>query len=807
MKQNLTVCCRALWVTAFITMAAASSFAAPAEIPELNWEPRSDWINVKTGVAPGAKGDGIADDTAALQAALDKLNGAYGEVHTCKTVYLPAGTYRITKTLSWGNGKNLFGVNLIGHGRATRIVWDGATTNAFMFHENGVAGARFTGIILDGAGKAQMGILNSSASTFEWDIFYQHMAFRNFTECGIYFGPCAPLPYANATCGSLDNCLFDHCDMGIVIRDYNALAINVTGCEFRQCGRGVSMEQGNTYIRHCHFEGSHEMDVYLAPSGMSSSSVEHCTSLGSRYFVFAGYYGYHNLARIVGCTVEGWTDPRKAIEGFGGGPLFMIDCTFLRPPSKNPPVHLSNQPYIAQRVVLSNNKSSKTQGIVNADYPHARITEAPRGKVSAALAGGRQGFLHETVRMPGKVFDAKRDFGAKGDGSDDSDAVHATIDAARAYGKNAIAYFPPGKYHVTKPLIITGADYYIGGAGITSSIKVDSCQVVDPQRLVIEYVELIGIHQTSTGKGSSIWYDDLNAGSIFGPMQTTLTLDGLSGKDAVHFIKVNCSVAQISNCQRATILANNFIGSALVESQQRNEPKDGFLGFEYLEADTRNALTVRDSQNVVVNDLYDEQAKMSQLKLLGNAGDSPGRVTIFGGSKLHTEVKEPIVNIDNYCGTVYLSSFFFGDGGAGASYVVAEQTGANPFDLLLVGCHFGSMSDPYAAPFSWKLSPSAKLTSMENGVGDGKWNRYSVLDGMLPAQAIQRQQSTKTYGYRRSVSLDTCDPLAKNDVNEPSIKEDLSNVVPPGSLKKIATAFDDVRRLLNLDLKWNYSAR
>jgi hypothetical protein len=51
-------------------LAAASCTSAARAIPELAWEPRSDWINVRTDVSPRAVGDGAADDTAALQAAL-----------------------------------------------------------------------------------------------------------------------------------------------------------------------------------------------------------------------------------------------------------------------------------------------------------------------------------------------------------------------------------------------------------------------------------------------------------------------------------------------------------------------------------------------------------------------------------------------------------------------------------------------------------------------------------------------------------------------------------------------------------------
>ena len=68
-------------------------------LPELNWEQRSDWLNVKTGmtgIGPTAVGDGVADDTAALQAAFDAVRGKGSRF---STVYLPPGTYRITQTL------------------------------------------------------------------------------------------------------------------------------------------------------------------------------------------------------------------------------------------------------------------------------------------------------------------------------------------------------------------------------------------------------------------------------------------------------------------------------------------------------------------------------------------------------------------------------------------------------------------------------------------------------------------------------------------------------------------------------------
>src|SRR4051812_19298926 len=102
-----------------LPLAATAADPAPAapDTPDLAWQQRSDWLNVRTAVDPPAKGDGVADDTAALQAALNRLkDGA--------TLYFPPGTYRLTHTLTCPPGR-FPGVSLVGHGRSTVLAWDG----------------------------------------------------------------------------------------------------------------------------------------------------------------------------------------------------------------------------------------------------------------------------------------------------------------------------------------------------------------------------------------------------------------------------------------------------------------------------------------------------------------------------------------------------------------------------------------------------------------------------------------------------------------------------------------------------------
>lgn len=119
-----------LFGTAALLLSAAEPAAGPVlpgphgktlELPVLEHIPAASWVNVKTDVEPRAVGDGVADDTAALQAALDRMHGLAGGP---KVVYIPPGVYRITETLVMPSS---VGCNLVGHGRDTRIVWDGRT--------------------------------------------------------------------------------------------------------------------------------------------------------------------------------------------------------------------------------------------------------------------------------------------------------------------------------------------------------------------------------------------------------------------------------------------------------------------------------------------------------------------------------------------------------------------------------------------------------------------------------------------------------------------------------------------------------
>lgn len=122
------------------------------------------WLNVRTvnvrDKAFGAVGDGIADDTTKIQAAIDAVPTSGG------VVYLPAGTYRVSNTLSVARGNIMVKGDGIGATTIISVSTMVGDTPIFRVAPTSAAGADRALTVNAAAGATTVTMLAADAATF-----------------------------------------------------------------------------------------------------------------------------------------------------------------------------------------------------------------------------------------------------------------------------------------------------------------------------------------------------------------------------------------------------------------------------------------------------------------------------------------------------------------------------------------------------------------------------------------------------------------------------------------------------------------
>ncbi|MBM4011557.1 MAG: hypothetical protein FJ286_09280 [Planctomycetes bacterium] len=342
----------------------AEQAATYPELPELNWQKRSDWLDVTALPASvnggrSAVGDGIADDTAAILAACNEVRKSNGR---WSTVYLPPGTYKITSTLHATEGLSTTvdtHLAMRGHGKSTRIVWHGPE-NGRMFRSDSNTSSSFIGIVWDGRSIAAQGFIHdtSSGGRRETKVLHQYEAFLNFRKEGA--GTASGKPdqrYLESS--SYRNCIFINCGTGLAVMQANDYMINVEGCHFYDNGIGVYAGNGEFLIRNSRFFRSSQFDI-MNDNSAPSSSIRRVSSVGSNAFYRRRgttiSVSNDQTATLQDCYVADWKNTSFAIQNMAQGatgwdPILIFDCTFENAPTTNPPIRLDR----AAQVVHSNN--------------------------------------------------------------------------------------------------------------------------------------------------------------------------------------------------------------------------------------------------------------------------------------------------------------------------------------------------------------------------------------------------------------------------------------------------------------------
>ncbi|WP_347246580.1 glycosyl hydrolase family 28-related protein, partial [Thermogutta sp.] len=409
-----------------ITLASEEEFVGPFP----------SWLNVRRDF--GAVGDGVADDTPAIQRALDAIRTH----QQASVLYFPAGTYRLTrslKTVRKAHTDNM--VSLIGEApEKTILLWDGPDGETMLQWDAWYA--KISRMTFDGRGRA--GICLFYGPSFSTYNETSDLIFHDAKNGLVFGGP--------QTAGQAENevlrCRFLRCETGIQTVNWNSMDIWVWYCWFEDCGRAIYNVMGNWHAWHNVFIRSRVSDVSIA--NLMVFSVVNNVSIESRCFLnFSSGHTWGSPTSITGNRIVN-PSGEWAMVLDNAGPYLVVDNQFrLRPNTR------------AIRMTWAD------QTLIGNVYTHENAVEE-RGRfrrVAERVVSPDQ--ISDTLpKMPPAPPKKDRPIIEVPPKARAEDIQRAIDQAAQMVGERPVVHLPMGIYQVDRTLVVpAGSDLQLVGDG------------------------------------------------------------------------------------------------------------------------------------------------------------------------------------------------------------------------------------------------------------------------------------------------------------------------------------------------------
>ncbi|MFO0754991.1 MAG: glycosyl hydrolase family 28-related protein [Byssovorax sp.] len=357
-----------------------STAERPAPPRDVMIGPFDSWLDVthpeRLGLdIPAARGDGVTDDTEALQAALDALGVPSGrgasqrDLPGCArftgapratVLYLPAGRYPIRRTLRVYDRAP--GIMIVGDApETTTIEWRGPTWAGFadptppedrlawndadldddmLLFDGGESRAAVRRISFDGRGRARAG-LDFGYSGRHGGAGGEMMQVADVRLANLGYGIIAGGPgQANDADSAVRRVWFqDIAEAGLVTTHFNALGWFVTDSLFERCRRGIVERAGSVIVYDSLFVDD-ERDITL--HHIHSTAIRHNLSTRAADFPRSGAPSFldthwFRLSELVALQGNVVIDPARAageraeITYARQGPGYFVDNAFFLP--------------------------------------------------------------------------------------------------------------------------------------------------------------------------------------------------------------------------------------------------------------------------------------------------------------------------------------------------------------------------------------------------------------------------------------------------------------------------------------------
>ncbi|HEY3398713.1 MAG TPA: glycosyl hydrolase family 28-related protein [Armatimonadota bacterium] len=676
--------------------------------------PFPSWANAVRDY--GAKGDGIADDTAALQQAFDEL----GQENKPAVLYLPAGTYRLTSTLTMATRT---GISILGEDPATTMLrWDGPQDGTMAWF-NGVAYSSWGRLTWDGAGRAKCAVdhgwegkqPNATTHNEHADEVFQDVGF------GIRGGSRGFMDAET----SILRCKFYRCTQAAVsIENFNALDWFVWYSLFEDCRVGVTntFGAGNFCVYNSVFRRSKVADLTIGNLGYFSFRNNY--SEGSKAFFVASGMSAGALLTFQENTVVNAQDATPIQVG-NLGPVVLLDNRIFTP-GPGPAVQVGQPTLQADLFSMGNRFSvaeplrcwgrttsvddlispSEAAEVVAPELPptppnrHRPVIEVPVGAAAAAIQ-------------------------------------EAIAEAAIFKGQRPVVHFPKGVYSVERTVTVpAGCDVQLVGDGLLGQTLLQKTgadpgpvlYLAGPSRALLRHLHLRGTAQTD---GLVVGNCDQPGGRIFA-----------QGASVPNATQVGVLVDGVEN---ADVSLHDFyhagapVSFRVVGGVQRAAGKEApgrVCMFSGATSDSQVTWDVQKGGRVLAQDLWYETNRWPLFIRPTGSGE-----IYYQGGNIAVSAKDDaraLIDLNGFAGRLTMLSGVMASVSPLTTHVAIGGDGAKT-EALFLGCQRNNAPADAADAFFQINAPGARVGLLHNRNADQTGATFPVPDAGVTDSSFLRE--------------------------------------------------------------------